>query len=142
MKILLPVILPILNLAVGNRNLVLNTKVVKPLLDKRNAFHRIFFRVNVNMNNAFCSVLFEKLLFNQINVSNLHCFLLKSRIILDINTVRHGHICNITCNVDILRCNRYGNFCPAVLLDCVCHSHNIPRRYESLRVRQVALTSL
>ena len=75
LKILFPVVDPILLRAVGGGDGVLNADGFKTLFEKRNGFRRVFLRADIHMDDAFGAVFFEKVFVNEVDMRDFHRFL-------------------------------------------------------------------
>ena len=112
MKILLPVVLPVGVLALGEVNLILYSRRRKPFRQKSGSLLRVILRVDIYVDNALRPVLGEQILVNKIDVGYLHRLALKVAVVLDIYAVWHDHVGNVARGVDILCVNCYLYFCP------------------------------
>ena len=102
LEIFLPIILPILIAAHAEVYLMLNALRIVTLGKKSNGFGRAFLGRDINMNRRLVSVLFEQILFNQVDMSNLPCRLFKVAVILNINSVGNDHLSNVACRFHVL----------------------------------------
>ena len=112
MKILLPVVLPLLLFAFACFNLVFNALGRQPFAKKSDRFKRIFLRRDVDMDKGAASVLFQKLLVNQVNVGNFPRLFFKIAVIFNIYSVGYDHCCNIARPVNVLGSDADFYFCP------------------------------
>ena len=75
LKILFPVVDPILLRTVGGGDGVLNADGFKTLFEERNGFRRVFLRADIHMDDAFGSVFFKKVFVNEVDMRDFHRFL-------------------------------------------------------------------
>ena len=75
LKILFPVVDPILLRTVGGGDGVLNADGFKTLFEERNGFRRVFLRADIHMDDAFGAVFFEKVFVDEVDMRDLHRFL-------------------------------------------------------------------
>ena len=115
-KILFPIVSPILFGTVEQFNFMLNALCIIPFGQKGYSLVRRNIRLKVNMNIGNAPVFLEQILIYKVNVCNLLHFLLKSSVVLNINSVRHYNIRNVACPVYILCVYRNFYFCPRLHL--------------------------
>ena len=85
---------------------------VQPLAQELHRFPDIVLGIDIDMDLRFASVLLEKILVDQVDVRDLHHFLLEIAVILDINAVRYGHIGDRRGFVDPVRADLHQNLSP------------------------------
>lgn len=71
MKILLPVVLPVGVLALGEVDLIFDSRRRKPFRQKSGSLLRVILRVDIYVDNALRPVLCEQILVNKIDVGYL-----------------------------------------------------------------------
>ena len=93
-EILFPIIFPILVFANGEVYFIWYIFCLQPLAEIRNRLARIFVFGNIYVDKALCTVFFQQLFINEVDICNLPGFLFEISVILDVYSVGNGHIGN------------------------------------------------